>query len=181
MAYARVSLIDALRTTAARIASGATFRWTHMGACTCGHLAQTLTSLSPAEIHRRSLERRGDWSEQGDDMCGVSGLPIDEVHNAMLEAGLEIRDLGELERLSGPEVLAMFPLGERQLDYRNREDVVRYLNAFAELLEARLEAMSVDDSGPRLRIDLSAGGLARSPRGEAEGPRAPTQLPAKVA
>lgn len=169
MAYARVSLIHALRTTAARIASGATFRWTHMGACTCGHLAQTLTSLTPAEIHRRSLERRGDWSEQGDDFCGVSGLPIDEVHNAMLDAGLEVRDLGELERLSGPEVLATFPIGERQLDYRDRDDVVRYLRAFADLLASRLEAIDpedlgdsedirasedVDESGPRARIAL---------------------------
>jgi hypothetical protein len=155
MAYARLELIAALRSTAARIEGGATFRWTHMGACTCGHLAQTLTALTPAEIHRRALERRGDWSEQADDVCGASGLPIDEVHRAMLEAGLELRDIAELERLSGPEVLRTFPVEERQLDHRDPAHVVRYLRAFADLLEARLvHDAGAEDSGLRLRARL---------------------------
>lgn len=155
MAYARLELVDALRTTAARIEGGATFRWAHMGACTCGHLAQTLTALSPAEIHRRALERRGDWSEQADDVCGASGLPIDEVHRAMLEIGLELRDIAELERLSGPEVLRTLPQDERQLDHRDPKHVVRYLRAFADLLEGRLvREASVEDSGPRAKIAL---------------------------
>lgn len=155
MAHARIELIEALHTTAARIEGGATFRWTHMGACTCGHLAQTLTQLTPAEIHRRALERRGDWSEQADDVCGASGLPIDEVHRAMLEIGLELRDIAELERLSGPEVLRTFPADERQLDHRDPKHVVRYLRAFAALLEQRLvREQVIEDSGPRPRVAL---------------------------
>ncbi len=154
MAYARIELIHGLRTTAARIRQGAPFSWTNMGACTCGHLAQTLTELTAAEIHRRSLERHGDWSEQGDALCGASGLPIDVVHNAMLAAGLELRDLGELERLSGPEVLSTLPLGERDLDRRNPAHVVRYLDAFAALLEDRRQALLIDESGPRARLGV---------------------------
>lgn len=156
MAHARTELIDALRITASRIEGGATFRWAHMGACTCGHVAQTLTSLSAAEIHRRALTRNGDWSDQGDDRCGVSGLPIDEVHVAMLSAGLEVRDLGELERLSGPEVLATLPVGERELDRRDPAHVARYLRAFADLLEVRHQAeLALEASGPRLRVAIA--------------------------
>lgn len=160
MAYARLELIHALKTTALRIQEGAPFSWTHMGACTCGHLAQTLTELTAAEIHRRSLERQGDWSEQGDALCGASGLPIDVVHNAMLAAGLELRDLGELERLSGNEVLSTLPLGERNLDRRNPAHVVRYLNAFAALLEDRRQALLIEESGPRPRLDVDIAHLA---------------------
>ncbi len=42
---ANPDLIEALRRTAARLATGAEYRWTHMGSCNCGHLAQTVTEL----------------------------------------------------------------------------------------------------------------------------------------
>ena len=57
-------LIAALRSTARRLEGGARYRWTHMGSCNCGHLAQTLTRLPREEIHRLALERAGDWGEQ---------------------------------------------------------------------------------------------------------------------
>ena len=44
MAYATPVLIEALRATALKLDSETTvYRWTHMGACNCGHLAQHLT------------------------------------------------------------------------------------------------------------------------------------------
>lgn len=143
MAIATPQLVSALRTTAARLETGVTYQWTHMGACNCGHLAQTLTRVDRAELHRLALQRAGDWGEHAIDYCATSGLPIDDVITTMLDAGMELRDIGELERLSAPEVLARIPLEERPLDRRERAHVVRYMRAWAELLEERL----VDRSG----------------------------------
>ncbi|WP_075097719.1 hypothetical protein [Sandaracinus amylolyticus] len=142
MAIATSELVTALRTTAARLEDGATYQWTHMGACNCGHLAQTLTRIDRAELHRLALQRAGDWGDQSIEHCATSGLPIDDVITTMLDAGMELRDIGELERLSAPDVLARIPLEERPLDRRDRAHVVKYMRAWAEMLEERLEPTS---------------------------------------
>ncbi|MCZ7679000.1 MAG: hypothetical protein M5U28_09700 [Sandaracinaceae bacterium] len=154
MARPSRTLIAALRATAARLAAGSRYQWTHQGACNCGHLAQTLTRRSREELHRLAVQRAGDWGEHAVDYCPASGHPIDAVLGEMLDAGLELADVGHLERLSDVAVLRRFPLGERALDHRRREDVVRYLEAWAELLEERL---AVEQSGEH----AIAGALAR--------------------
>ncbi len=138
MATATTALRDALVSTAARLRDGATYQWTHMGACNCGHLAQTVTRISRAELHAMALERPGDWSEQVIEYCPTSGLPIDHVIATMLRLGLTACDLAHLERLTSPEVLALLPPDERYLDYRTRDDVVRYLETWAALLARQL-------------------------------------------
>lgn len=138
MARASKMLIDALLQTAARLRTGATYQWTHMGACNCGHLAQTVTKVSRADLHAMALERAGDWSEQVVEYCPTSNLPIDHVIATMLAMGLTVEDLAHLERLSDQTVLALLPRGERHLDYRKRDDVVRYLETWAEMLRSFL-------------------------------------------
>src|SRR6185312_3383513 len=98
MARANRELIVALRSTAAKLEAGATYRWTHMGACNCGHLAQTITHLSADDIRRYAHERRGEWAEQGLEFCPTSGYPIDAVLSALFEIGLRSDDLRHLER-----------------------------------------------------------------------------------
>lgn len=147
MARPSRTLIAALRVTAARLASGARYQWTHQGACNCGHLAQTLTRRSRDEIHRLAIEKAGDWGEHALEHCPTSVYPIDHVLSEMLEAGLELSDVTELERLSDRDVLRRMPDGGRDVDHRRREDVVRYLEAWAELLEERLLATEVERSG----------------------------------
>jgi hypothetical protein len=139
MARASWELVTALRTTAARLQSGARYAWTHMGACNCGHLAQTLTARSADELRRIALEKRGEWAEQALEWCPGSGYPIDHVIATMLAIGLERRDIAELEKLANPEVLRRLPLAmRRSLSYRERDHVVAYLHAFADLLEEAL-------------------------------------------
>ena len=137
MTRANPALVRALLETAERLDRGAHYRWTHMGACNCGHLAQTLTALTPEELHERALERAGDWAEQALEFCPTSRLPIDDVIHAMLNAGLSRRDIRDLERLSGQAILQTLPASERVMDRRCRAHVVRYLRAWAKLLEAR--------------------------------------------
>lgn len=136
MATATPPLIAALRRTAARLQKGAPHQWGHMGSCNCGHLAQELTRFTKAEIHQRALlSRSGDWNEQLIDYCPTSGLPLDDVVAELLAAGLDIDDLRQLERLSDQRILQRLPPEARSLQHNLREDVVRYLNSWAQLLE----------------------------------------------
>ncbi len=150
MARPTAELVTALRTTAQRIGSGAPYAWTHLGACNCGHLAQTLTRRSKEEIRRLALERAGEWADQALEYCPGSGYPIDHVIGTMLDVGLTPEDIGHLERLSCPDVLARIPLPRRiDLSYRNREHVVEYLRTWADLLESQLPAKAPSSSEPR--------------------------------
>lgn len=139
MAKPKLELIQALRRTAQKIAHSTTYQWGHMGSCNCGHLVQEVTKLSKAEIHEYAMRTRGgDWSEQALDYCPTSGYLMDQVISIMIEAGLEVQDFKHLERLSDKAVLNYLPETERHLRHNQREDVVKYLNAWADLLEEQL-------------------------------------------
>lgn len=138
MSTPTVELVRALRTTARRLRAGAPYRWTHLGACNCGHLAQVLTRQDPETLRRFALQKAGEWAQQAVEHCPSSGYPIDHVLSVMREVGLEPEDIGHLERLSHPRVLRRLPPGERDLDFRRRGDVVRFMETWAELLEAEL-------------------------------------------
>ena len=138
MARATPELITALRLTIDRLSAGTTYWWGHMGLCNCGHLAQSITGLTEREIHASAMIRSGDWEEQANHYCPTSGLLIDTVLAAMYDLGLTRDDIRRLERLSDPRVLRR--AGVAHLRFNHREDVVRYMRAWAELLEQQLEA-----------------------------------------
>ncbi|OJJ17468.1 hypothetical protein BKI52_26725 [marine bacterium AO1-C] len=139
MAKPSVNLIDSLRKTARKMSQGAPYQWGHMGSCNCGNLAQEITKLTKAEIHAYALQTRfGDWSEQTAEFCPTSKLPMDLVISEMMEAGLTRTDLKNLEKLSDKKVLKRLPLGERYLKHNKRDDVVKYLATWADLLEEEL-------------------------------------------
>jgi len=141
MARANRELVSVLRATATRLKAGAPYRWTHMGACNCGHLAQTVTQLTAEDIRRYALERRGEWAEQGLEFCPASGYPMDAILSALFGLGLSSDDLGQLEKLSDPAVLRRIPSELRtQLSYRERDHVVLYMRTFADVLEEQLPA-----------------------------------------
>lgn len=146
MARPTLELISALRSTAARLREGSPFAWGHMGSCICGHLAQTITKLTPAEIHARAMERHGDWSQQSIDYCPASGMAIDHVIDEMVALGLSPSDIRELERLSSRDVLAKVPA--KYLRHQDKTHAVQYMEAFAELLEERLEAQPAPAAAP---------------------------------
>lgn len=136
MANPNPDLIVALRRTALRLQDGAPFAWSLMGSCNCGHLAQTITGLKATDIQNRALEQVGDWSDQIQDYCPASGLPMEDVFQAMMRIGMTRTDIVHLERLSDPEVLARLPAEAHQLRYTQRADAIRYLHAFADHLES---------------------------------------------
>ena len=145
MARANRALISALRTTAARLKLGAPYRWTHLGACNCGHLAQTVTQLDAEAIRRYAMERAGEWADQVLEFCPTSGYPMDEILRALFALELTRDDLAHLEKLSAPEVLRRFPTEERvRISYRDRDHVVAYMRAFADLLEEQLDGGALE-------------------------------------
>ena len=138
MANVRIELIEAIRNTARTLENSNTYQWGHMGLCNCGFLAQEITQLTKEEIHRRAMARHGDWSEQLNDYCPTSGLPMDDLITELVSFGFTRTELSQLEKLSNPEVLAELPLEERHMKHNNKTDVVKYLNTWAALLERNL-------------------------------------------
>lgn len=154
MARASLDLVRALDATATLVASSATYKWSSFGQCNCGHLAQVITGLGGAAIQRAAFGGSGDWGAQAREVhlhrtvyraaedepeierCAVTGWTMDRIVGALFAAGLDHDDLGHLERLSDPRVLARIDGGAPT--HHRREDVVRYLRAFADLLRAEL-------------------------------------------
>lgn len=139
MAVATLQLVTALRTTAARLASGSSYQWGHLGMCNCGHLVQTVTTRAPQQIHRLALaDREGDWEALANAYCPTSGFPIDDIIGELVALGLTTREIGHLEKLDEPRVLAALPGGHRWLRRNDRDDLVLYLTTWADLLDAEL-------------------------------------------
>ncbi|TAF63442.1 MAG: hypothetical protein EAZ55_13670 [Cytophagales bacterium] len=141
MATPNLMLIDALRRTAKKLQTGSRYEWGHMGSCNCGNLAQEITQMTEAQIHEHALRtREGDWSEQTAEYCAISKLPMDVMITKILEIGLTTTDLKNLEQLSDKTVLLRMPAEKRYPKHNQREDVVLYLNTWANVLEEQLLA-----------------------------------------
>lgn len=144
MAKRSLVLIEALRETANRLASGARYEWGHMGSCNCGHLAQTITKYTKGQIHGAAMWRYGDWREQLRDYCPQSGLPLDEIIDQMVEMGVTSYDLAHLEALSHPKIIDRLPENRKHLKHNQRDDVVLYLSTWADLLEEQLTFHAIE-------------------------------------
>ena len=140
MAKPSLEIVEALRKAAKKIEESDNYQWGHMGACNCGFLAQEVTKLTKAEIHRRAMERHGDWTEHLNDYCPVNGLPFDAIISELIAFGFDSSDLKHLEKLSDPGILRTFSFAERNLQHNVKQDVVNYLKAWIKLLEDELVA-----------------------------------------
>ena len=135
MARISLQLIEALRHAATKLESNPQYQWGHMGLCNCGFVAQEVTKLSKSEIHQRAMQQSGDWTEQLNDYCPNSGLPMDSVIDTLIDFGFDADDLKHLERLSDPAVLQRLPLEKRGLQYNVKRDVLLYFQIWIGLLE----------------------------------------------
>ncbi|MGL4631503.1 MAG: hypothetical protein ACRCVT_09885 [Leadbetterella sp.] len=147
MATAKYELIQALRKTAKDILESSKYQWGHMGSCNCGFLAQNITQYTSADIHNFAMQGRGDWREQLDEYCPTSGLPMDLLIAEMLNFGFNAGDLQHLECLSEPTIKERIPFERREkLSNNVKEDVVLYLNTWANALEEELlNSISIKD------------------------------------
>lgn len=138
MAKVTPEITHVLRKTAEAIRKSTAYQWGHMGLCNCGFLAQQITQLRKDEIHTRAMQRHGDWTEQLNDYCPTSGMPMDVLIADILKVGFDIDDLKHLERLSDPRVKQSLPEARRNLSFNAKEDVICYLETWADQLEKEL-------------------------------------------
>ncbi len=153
MAKATIELVRALRNTAKTLSGSKSYQWGHMGSCNCGHLAQEITQLTKSEIHARAMQKYGDWNEQLNDYCPASGLLMDDLITQLMDFGFDTDDLKHLEKLSDPTVLRQLPPGERYLRHNRCDDVVKYLEVWAQMLENELlDHIHIPSLGPETAI-----------------------------
>jgi len=138
MAKPSLDLVTVIRKAAQNLQVSSAYQWGHMGCCNCGFIAQVVTSLSKSEIHRRAMLRHGDWSEQLNDYCPPSGQPMDDMISELIAFGFDTEDLKHLERLSDSQILEKIP--GMTLEFNVKEDVVKYLQIMAEIVESKLLA-----------------------------------------
>ena len=138
MAKHTPSVILLLRTTAKELENCSDYQWGHMGSCNCGFVARKISGLSKDKIHTLAMQRTGDWSEQLNDYCPGSGLPMDSLISEMIAFGFDTEDLRHLEHLSDRAVLQLLPTDKRYLIRHSKTDVTLYLQAWSALLESRL-------------------------------------------
>jgi len=135
MAKKNLSVVHVLRRTAEALRQSGEYQWGHMGSCNCGYLAQQVTKLKKNQIHSLAMQRYGDWNEQLNDYCPTSGLPMDDLISEMINFGFDTDDLKHLERLNDKQILDSLPADERSLRFNVKNDVIKYLNAWASLIE----------------------------------------------
>ncbi|MDP5121933.1 MAG: hypothetical protein NWQ46_10085 [Spirosomaceae bacterium] len=146
MARATLEVVEALRNTVKKLNQGSPYMWGHMGSCNCGNLAQEITKFTKAHIHASALQNSGDWSEQLNDYCETSRMPMDLIIFELLSFGFSVEDLQNLEYLSDQNVLQRLPIEKRYLRRNYRDDVVVYMNEWADLLEEQLlAAISIEE------------------------------------
>ena len=138
MAKPSLALIKTIRTAALKLEASTNYQWGHMGACNCGYLVQEVTGLTKEEIHKRAMMRYGDWSEQLNDYCPRSGLPMDDTIYSLISFGFGSDDLRNLERLSDQQILLTLPPSARTLHFNMKDDVIKYFKAWADMLEDQL-------------------------------------------
>lgn len=148
MAIASAKLIDILQQTIALLERSEQYQWGHSGACNCGHLAQVITGHDKSQIHYWAMQKGGDWTDNAGDYCQSSGYEIDRVIEIMLQVGLQIEDIQDIETLSNPKVLAHLPAEKRQLSHNKKEDVIFYFQTWVALLEQELGLASTHQWTP---------------------------------
>ncbi len=139
MATPSFELAEVLRKTANRLRNGAYYAWGHHGGCNCGNLLQVATQLTKEEIVAYAHTGTGEWTELAEEYCEVTDAPLYMIMSRLEQLGLTPTDIHNIEYLEDRQVLQNLPGGFRWLKRNIREDVIDYLDAFADLLEKQLQ------------------------------------------
>ena len=120
---------------------------------------RTKGTFLPWQYYQQSFMANEDWSEKALDYCEGSGYPVEHILTEMMNLGLSKTDIVSLERLDDPKVLNQLPESERNLQKNKKEDVVTYMEAWAQLLEKQLpsEAPEPEPQDAVLNVDTLVG------------------------
>jgi hypothetical protein len=153
-------LISALRETAQALEDGTfNYLWTKATHCNCGSLFCALTGKIPSELSLQIPElptgMKGSWNNIIGNYCPIAGKPQNALLSYLLECGLTKLDIINLEYLKDQKVLDRIDFTkfkrpkrkwyqfkerpiEKKLDYANKQHVVVYMRAWADLLEEKV-------------------------------------------
>lgn len=157
MAKPNTELIEALRLTANRLKNGAYYAWGNHGACNCGNLLQSTTTLSQGEILRYAQSGAGEWTELAEEYCKQTNVPVYLLIRKLEMLGLATTDIHNLEYLEDKEVLKALPGGFRWLKRNVREEVIIYFETYANLLEKKLVTQATNTLEESLKQQVQTG------------------------
>jgi hypothetical protein len=80
----------------------------------------------------------GAWEPDNVGACSATGTPLDTILDRLYELGLTPNDVRCLERLGDPAVRRRLGTNTEYLAHHERDNVVKYLHAWADLLEDQL-------------------------------------------
>ncbi len=78
-----------------------------------------------------------EWSEHATDYCSKSGCKVDDIFQAVEKLGMTHHDIIRLENLSDRKVLENLEGGYRPLQKNQKDDVISYMESYADLLERK--------------------------------------------
>lgn len=139
MAWTR-ELADALRVAAVRVKSDE-YQWTEASRCNCGMLCQVVTGMNSKTLRDAmiKLEWYGAWSILSERaICSQTGEPVNAIAARLLDSGISRRDICDLELLGNVEILKRAGLTFSSCEYQSRQDVARYMLAWADLIDEQL-------------------------------------------
>jgi hypothetical protein len=103
---------------------------------------RTTVPTAPMELpdygDRPALDE-GAWEPEGVEYCTTTYLPMADVLQQLGSVGLKASDLVHLERLSDPRIRKHLGTNTQDFHYANREHLIQYLLAWAELEEREMQ------------------------------------------
>ena len=135
MKLRKSKLVCGIRSAAKRLRANATYSWGHPGSCNCGHLIQSLTTLTHRQIRQAAYHKGGEWKDLGRTHCETSGLEVDKIIKILFSFGLNVEDIIHLENLSDPKILKKMPIDSSSVRRNNRMHLIYYLESWANILD----------------------------------------------
>lgn len=172
----RTKLITALRATANALEQETfDYKWAEPSRCNCGALFCALTGKSAVLLNVPNPKdgKYADWKKRVGQFCPITGIPEHELFKELFGYGLTQVDIINLEYLADPSVLARINLPIRvskkkwwqrqtvqtnyteKVDYTNKEHVIAYMRAWADLLTEKGQMDGTRNNQPTVEQQLA--------------------------
>lgn len=129
-------LIKALRKVASDLRQGAIYSWQNSARCNCGLLAQAITGMSVHDLAIATLHWSGPWTSKV--KCMSTGCLLHDIVQELMAAGVEPEDFERIEYLDR----GWHDCPGQGEYWQQRENVIRWMEAEADRLEAQLAPVS---------------------------------------
>lgn len=139
MAKANLKIIAVLERTIKKLQNKNTkYDWKMIGCCNAGCLIRAaIPGLSVRDLHIAGIQKHGDWEMLETLYRERSTYKIDNILSELYAMGFEQGDFTEVENLSNEEILSRIEREGEAIKRDNRENVIRYFKAWAQMLREK--------------------------------------------